>query len=137
MHQTETQRAISMGSERSFGLVFTAVLTSVAAWPLLHGQAPRWPAFALACAFLALALLRPLLLKPLNRAWFKFGLLLSRITTPLVMGLVFCSVVVPTGLLMRLSRKDLLGLRFDRDASSYWLKRDTTGPPPDSMRNQF
>ena len=105
--------------------------------PLRRGQDPRWTAFGLACTFVLIALRRPELLKPLNHGWFNFALGLSRITTPIVMGLLFFAVVVPTGLIMRLCRKDLLCLNFDRDAPSYWVKRDPPGPLRDTMRNQF
>jgi Saxitoxin biosynthesis operon protein SxtJ len=137
MHQIEAHSSVSVGSDRSFGFVFAAVFTTVAAWPLLRGQDPRWTAFGLACAFALIALRRPELLTPLNQGWFKFALGLSRITTPIVMGLLFFAVVVPTGLIMRLCRKDLMSLNFDRDTPSYWVKRDPPGPPRDSMRNQF
>ncbi|HEU0159569.1 MAG TPA: SxtJ family membrane protein [Hyphomicrobiaceae bacterium] len=137
MHQIEAHTAIAIGSERSFGLVLAAALTMVAAWPLLTGQDPRWTALALAAGFLVTARVNPPLLRPLNQLWFKFGLLLSRLTTPIVMGLLFFAVVVPTGIVMRLSRKDLLSLKFDPAAPTYWVKRDPVGPPPDSMLNQF
>ena len=137
MHQIEAHDSVNIGSERSFGIVFAAVFTFVSAWPLVRGQNPGLLAFAAACAFLIIALWRPGLLKPLNRAWFKFGLLLSRITTPLVMGVLYFVVVVPTGLVMRLRGKDLLALRFDSEAPTYWITRDPPGPEPDTMRNQF
>jgi Saxitoxin biosynthesis operon protein SxtJ len=137
MHQINAHSSVSIGSERSFGFVFAAVFTAVAAWPLLRGQDPRWTAFGLACVLAVIALRRPALLKPLNHGWFKFALGLSRITTPIVMGLLFFAVVVPTGLIMRLCRKDLMCLHFDHDAPSCWVDRDPPGPPRDSMRNQF
>ena len=137
MHQTEAHDGVSIGSERSFGIVFAAVFTTVAAWPLLGGHHPRWLAFGLAWAFLAAALLRPGVLRPLNRCWFQFGLLLSRVTTPIVMGALFFGAIVPTGLVMRLRGKDLLALRFDPGAASYWVVRNPSGPASDTMRNQF
>jgi hypothetical protein len=137
MHQIEAHTSICIGSERSFGLVLAAALTTVAAFPLLAGQDPRWTALALASGLLVTARLRPALLQPFNRLWFKFGLLLSRVTTPIVMGVLFFAVIVPTGLIMRFARKDLLSLKFNPAAPSYWIKRDPVGPQPDSMRNQF
>ena len=137
MHQIEAHTSVSIGSERSFGLVLAAALTTVAAWPLLAGHDPRWTALALASGLAVTTRVRPALLTPFNQLWFKFGLLLSRLTTPIVMAVLFFGVVVPTGLIMRLARKDLLCLKFDPAASSYWIRRDPVGPPPDSMRNQF
>jgi hypothetical protein len=137
MHQIEAHTAVCIGSERNFGLVLAAALTTLAAWPLLAGQDPRWTALALATGLLVTAHLRPALLRPFNRLWFNFGLLLSRVTTPIVMGVLFFAVIVPTGLVMRFARKDLLSLKFNPAAPSYWIKRDPVGPRPDSMRNQF
>jgi hypothetical protein len=74
------------------------------------------------------------MLAPLNRLWFRFGLLLGKIVTPIVMLLVFVLTVVPTGIVMRLLGKDPLRRKFDKSASSYWVSRDA---PPGPMRNQF
>src|SRR5262249_2581596 len=111
--RTNYMADVKMGSERGFGMVFAGVFSIMAAWPLLRGHGINWAAYVPAAAFLLAALLRPGMLAPLNRAWFKFGLALSRITTPLVMGALFFGVVVPTGLVMRLRRKDLLKLTID------------------------
>jgi hypothetical protein len=90
-----------------------------------------------AALFLAIALLYPSLLHPLNRLWFAFGLLLGRVMTPVVMGLLFVLAVVPTALVMRLRGRDLLRLKIDRESKSYWIMREPPGPPRDSMGNQF
>jgi len=92
---------------------------------------------ALASGLLVTARVNSPLLRPLNQLWFKFGLLVSRLTTPIVMGLLFFAVVVPTGIVMPLSRKDLLSLTFDPAAPTYWVKRDPVGPRPNSMLNHF
>lgn len=128
---------VQMGSERSFGLVFTAVFTLVALWPLKDGGVPRWWALALAVAVLAAALAAPRLLRPLNTLWFRLGLLLHKVMTPLVMGLLFFVTVTPVGLLMRAFGKDPMRLRRDPAATSYWIPRDPPGPAPDSLKNQF
>jgi hypothetical protein len=87
--------------------------------------------------FLILALTCAAVLAPLNRLWFRVGLLLNRIINPLVMGLLFFACVVPIGLLLRLLGKDPLRLRFDPAAPSYWIVRTPPGPPPQNMKNQF
>ncbi|MDP6390627.1 MAG: SxtJ family membrane protein [Alphaproteobacteria bacterium] len=129
--------AVETSSDRSFGLVFAAVFAVIGLWPLVDGGAPRWWAIGVAAAVAAAAALRPAVLAPLNRLWTRFGLLLHRIVNPLVMGLLFFLVVTPTGLLMRLFGKDLLRLRRDAAAASYWIERDPPGPAPDTMKNQF
>lgn len=122
-------------SDRGFGLVFAAVFAIVAAWPILDGAAPRLWATAVAAAFAALALLAPRTLAPLNRVWTRFGLLLARVTNPLVMGLLFFLVVTPMGLAMRALGKDPLRRRLEPDAASYWIERRPPGPVP--MSRQF
>jgi len=73
----------------------------------------------------------------LNKLWFHFGLLLHKIVSPLVMGLLFFVTVTPIGLLMRTLGKTPLKLEFDKDADSYWILRDPPGPAPDTMKRQF
>ena len=87
--------------------------------------------------FLVPALVRPQVLGPLNRLWLRLGLLLQRLVTPVVMALLFYGTVTPIALVLRLLGKDLLRLRIDRGADSYWLERRPPGPAPDTMRNQF
>jgi hypothetical protein len=125
-----------IGSERSFGLVFAAFFTIVAAWPLLGGSGPRPWALAVAAAFALVALFAPATLRPANLIWARFGILLGRIIAPLVMALVFFVAVTPTAWIMRALGKDVLRLRFDPAAKSYWIPRDPAAART-SMRNQF
>ncbi len=90
-----------------------------------------------AAVFALVALAAPSLLAPLNRLWLKFGLQLHKVTTPLVLGLMFYLIVRPTALVVRLMGKDLLRLKGDREAPSYWIERQPPGPSPDFMPNQF
>jgi hypothetical protein len=124
-------------SDRSFGLVFAAVFSIIACWPLLHWQSPRWWALPVAVAFAAVALGRPQLLHPLNRVWQALGRLLHKIVSPLVMGAVFFAAVTPTGWIMRLRGKDPLSLKRRPDLRSYWVRRQPTRPEAETMKNQF
>ena len=124
-------------SNRAFGLVFAALFAIIGFWPLLDAAAPRIWALAIAGAFLLVACFRPTLLRPLNRLWMRFGLLLHRVVNPLIMGLIFYTTVTPIGLVMRVLGKDPLGLRFSKEQKSYWIARQPPGPAPDSMRHQF
>jgi hypothetical protein len=128
---------VESSSDRAFGLVFAAVFLIVAAWPLLGGGTPRWWALVLAVGFGAVALVRPVLLAGLNRQWTKLGILLSRVVSPVALGLLFYAVLTPIGVLMRLTGKDPLRLKREPGARSYWMPRHPPGPPPDSMTNQF
>jgi hypothetical protein len=124
-------------SDRSFGWVFTAFFSLIGAWPVFFGRPPRVWALGIAALILVVTLVRPGLLHPANRAWMKLGLLLGRITNPIVTALLFYLVFTPMGLLMRLLGKDLLRLRSDPNATSYWIERRPPGPKPESMAQQF
>jgi hypothetical protein len=124
-------------SNRSFGAVFTAFFIVVGVWPLLRAEPLRHWALATAGAVLAATLLAPGLLTLPNRLWTRFGELLHRVVSPLVLAVMFYLVIAPIGLLMRAVGKDPLRLRIDRNADSYWIRRDPPGPSPDSMKNQF
>ena len=131
-------RKTVMGSERSFGVTFAALFAVFGFWPLLfRSEMPRWWALAVSIAFLVSALAAPRLLAPLNILWFKFGLLLHHIVNPILMALIYFGAVVPTGLMVRMARKDLLRLEWDTAAKSYWIMRDPPGPLAGTMTRQF
>ena len=137
-HDAPTARgAVRMGSDRVFGFVFAGLFSVIGLWPLTGGNAPRVWSLVLALIFLIAAVLLPKALRPLNRLWFRFGLLLHKIVAPVVMGLLFIVAVTPTALIMRLLGKDPLRLRKDPALDSYWIRRDVPGPQPDTMKNQF
>lgn len=137
MTDIQEHSAVAAGSERSFAIVFAVVFTIVGLLPLLDAAAPRWWALAVAAGFLAAGWIRPALLAPANRAWFRLGMLLGAIVTPVVMALVFYLAVTPTALLLRLFGKDPLHRRFDPAATSYWVARDARADAQSSMTNQF
>lgn len=125
---------IKIGSERSFGLVFAGVFAVVALLPLLHGHPVRLWALPVAALFLGVALIRPALLAPLNRLWFRFGLALGKVMTPVMMGLLFVGAVIPTAIAMKLLRKDPMQRRLSAAAATYWEPREQQ---PGPMREQF
>ncbi len=132
---------VKVGSERSFGLVFAVVFIVVALLPLLtmsdqEGQMRIW-ALVVAAFFAGSALTMPSVLAPLNKLWFRFGLLLHKIVNPLVMGLLFFVTVTPIGLLMRALGKTPLQLSFDKNADTYWIPRTPPGPAAETMKRQF
>jgi Saxitoxin biosynthesis operon protein SxtJ len=125
------------GSDRGFGIVFAIFFSLVGLLPLRAHHPVRWWALALAALFLGVALLQPAWLRPLNRVWTKLGLLLGRVVSPVVTGLLFFLVFTPIGLLFRLLKKDPLHLASSAAMSTYWMERQPPGPSPETMRNQF
>ena len=130
-------RDIEMGSERSFGQVFAVAFTVIGLWPLIRGGAPHLWALLIAAAFLTLAYLLPAVLRPLNVIWFRLGLLLGAVVTPVVMGLLYVTTFVPTSLILRLAGRDLLGLEREPGRASYWVARDPSGGAQSTMKRQF
>jgi hypothetical protein len=128
---------VKAASNRSLGFVFTLALTVIGAWPLLSGAPVRWWALLLAPLCLAVALAAPGLLTIPNRLWTRFGMLLHRVLSPVVLGVMFFVVVTPLGILMRALGKDSMRLRHDDGAESYWVTRDPPGPEPSSLDHQF
>lgn len=125
---------VTMGSDRSFGLVFGSVAALITLYLLIRGGA-FWPVTAaLAGGFYVLALVRPGLLNPFNKLWFRFGLALHAIISPLVMFLVFVIAFVPIALIFRAKGTDPLDRKFDPDAQSYWRPRTSK---PESMSRQY
>ena len=128
---------IEGSSDRVFGLVFAAVFLIIAGWPLFHGDAIRWWSVGVAIVFALVALVKPALLAGLNRLWMKLGVLLGKVVSPIALGILFYVVITPVGMVIRLSGKDPLRLKFQPDADSYWIQREPPGPHPGSMNNQF
>ncbi len=124
---------IKISSNRSFGIVFFVVFLIISLFPIIKGNDLRIWSLILSVIFLVLGLINSNILSPLNKLWFKFGLLLGNFISPIVMGFVFFLVVTPTGLFMRLIGKDLLNLN-KQNVKSYWI--DKTGPKS-KMKNQF
>ena len=120
-------------SNRNFGVVFFVVFLIIALYPIiLNGDIMKW-SLVISVIFLALGLINSKILTPLNRLWFKFGILLGRIISPIIMALIFFLVVTPIGLTMRLLRKDLLNLKYNKK-KSYWIEKNG---PKSKMKNQF
>ena len=125
-------------SNRAFGLIFAGVFLFFAILPLLtgSGQANMWATYV-SMAFASLALLVPAILGPLNMLWSKFGAMMHRITDPLLMGMVFTLTVVPTGLVLKILRKDPMRRDVNTDSTSYWIKREHGTFTKTSFENQF
>ena len=124
---------IKIGSNRSFGLVFFVVFLLISIYPFLKDENFRIWSLIISFIFLILGLLNSNLLSPLNKLWFKFGLLLGKIISPIIMGIIYFLIVTPIAIIMRLFKKDLLNLKFKKN-NTYWI--DKSGPKS-KMKNQF
>ena len=127
------QKDIKIGSNKSFGVVFFLVFLLISLYPLINDGNLRIWSFAISIIFLILGILNSKILSPLNKIWFKFGLLLGKVISPIVMGIIFFIVVTPTGLILRLFQKDVLNLKYNNN-NTYWIKKSG---PKSKMKNQF
>ena len=124
---------VKISSNRSFGLVFFIVFLLIAFYPLINqGEIRIWSAL-ISLLFLILGIINSKILTPLNKVWFKFGIFLGKLISPVVMGIIFFLVVTPIAFLMRMLKKDLLNLKFNKN-STYWIEKTE---PKSTMKNQF
>ena len=124
---------IKRSSNKSFGIIFFILFIIIGFWPLADINTYRLWIIVIAFIFLTLGLVNSKLLTPLNILWFKFGLFLGKVVSPIVMGLIFFIIVTPIAIIMRILKKDLLKLKFT-DKDTYWIKKDLY---KSKMKNQF
>ena len=124
---------IKISSNRSFGIVFFIVFLLITIYPLTHGGDIRIWSAIISFIFLLLGLFNSSILAPLNKIWFKFGIFLGKMISPLIMGIIFFLVVTPIGLIMRILGKDVLNLKYNKN-KSYWIEKNG---PKSKMKNQF
>tara|TARA_B100000579_G_C22464247_1_gene680379 strand:- start:306 stop:692 length:387 start_codon:yes stop_codon:yes gene_type:complete len=124
---------INQSSNKNFGIVFFIFFLIIGIYPLLNDQDVRTWSIIISLIFLLLGFLNSKFLTPLNKLWFKLGLFLGKIVSPFIMGLIFFFIVTPIGLLMRILRKDLLNLKYNKN-QSYWIEKNG---PKSKMKDQF
>ena len=122
-----------ISSNRSFGIVFFVFFLIISSYPLLNNRDINLWFLLISLIFLLLGLTNPKILTPLNKAWFKLGILLGRVVSPLIMGIIFFFVVTPSGFIMKIFRKDLLQLRYNKK-KSYWIEKKGL---KSKMKDQF
>ena len=128
-----SNKYINMPSNKNFGIVFSIIFFLICLYPLLNNENIRLWSLFLSLIFLFLGYLNSKILTPLNKIWFQFGIFLGKTISPLIMGIIFFLVVTPTGLLMRLFKKDLLNLKFNNN-KTYWIEKKE---PKSRMKDQF
>ena len=125
---------VSLSSEKSFGIVFAVVFLLIALYPLLDSRGVYIWALVTSGVFVLLAYVFPKVLSVPNKLWFKLGMLISSIVTPIIMTIIYIFTVLPLGIFMKVLKKDLLNQKIDANAESYWIERDK---PVGSMKKQF
>lgn len=136
-HESLTSfRKVSTGSDRKFGVTVGLILSFIAVWPLIrHHASVRFWLLAIGLLLVVLGVAAPKLLAPLNKLWFKLGMVLAAVTNPIVMGAMYYLAVVPFGWVLRARGRDLLRLKRDASAKTYWIERDET--TSGSLAKQF
>ena len=124
---------VKISSNRSFGIVFFLVFLIISLYPLVNNENLRVWSLILSLIFLVLGLIKSKILTPLNKIWFKFGIFLGNFISPIVMAIVFFLVLLPTGIIMRILRKDILNLKYS-SKSTYWIEKQKY---KSTMKNQF
>jgi hypothetical protein len=135
---TDSLHGSKLSSERTFGLVFVGIFLIAAVYGWYKQFSSAWVGIflVLASIFLLCALIAPKLLRPLNKAWYQLGLLLGRIVSPIVLGVIFFIIITPVAIVTRLAGRDALKLR-KQDVDSHWIDRKPPGPEPESFKEQF
>lgn len=128
---------LNVPSNRTFGVMVCIIFAVIAFSPLVSGGKVRLWTLSLIFLFCAVTIIKPSILSRLNILWARFGLLLSRISNPIILAVIFFAVLAPFGMIMRVFRKDVLHLRFDPQAHSYWILPDSQEKSVQSMINQF
>ena len=127
------QNDVKIGSNKSFGIVFFIVFLLISLYPLTNHENIRIWSLIISLIFLILGLLNSKILNPFNKLWFKFGMILGRIISPIIMSIIFFLIVTPIALIMKLLKKDLLNLKFNK-TNTYWIEKSG---PRSKMKNQF
>ena len=127
------EKKIKVSSNKSFGIVFSIFFLLISIYPLLNNDPIYYWSLFVSFIFLVLGLMNSKILSPLNLLWFKFGILLGKIVSPIVMGIIFFLVVTPISIILKMFGKDVLNLKFNNN-KTYWIVKDG---PKSNMKKQF
>tara|TARA_B100000676_G_scaffold105067_1_gene104863 strand:- start:43 stop:429 length:387 start_codon:yes stop_codon:yes gene_type:complete len=127
------EKKIKVSSNKSFGIVFSIFFLLISVYLLLNNNPIYYWSLFVSFIFLVLGLMNSKILSPLNLLWFKFGILLGKIVSPIVMGIIFFLVVTPISIILKIFGKDVLNLKFNNN-KTYWIVKDG---PKSNMKKQF
>ncbi len=131
------KRYENMPTNKSFGIIFAIIFFVIGLSPLAFDEGIYFSFLFLSLLFLLSSLLTPRILTPFNYIWFRFGLIIHSIVGPILLGIIFFTLITFTGVLMRLLGKKPLITTYDHDAPTYWVNRSPPGPLRESLSNQF
>ena len=133
-----TIKPANLPSNRTFGLLFIGVFAILGGYGIWKGWSTGLinALFMISAGLVVVTLFTPKLLTPFNKAWYQLGLLLGKVVSPIVLGVLFFIVITPVALVMRLAGRDALKLR-KQNVESHWIDRKPPGPEPESFKEQF
>lgn len=138
MSTPSSEASLNLPTNRKFGFFFSAIFFLIALRLYWHVGSIGWTFFfgALTASFLLISIFASQLLTPLNKIWYRFGLALGRVVSPIVLGLIFFLILTPIALIIRIAGRDNLKMK-KMDTQSYWVERLPPGPTSDSFKNQY
>ena len=122
---------------RNFGYVFTVVFIIISIYPIFLGKPVNILTFAVSAILFTLAKIYPISLSMFSVLWLKFGEILHKLTSPLILGIIFFFIITPIAIILKIMRKDILNLNYNNSIKSYWINRKPPGTKPESLINQF
>jgi hypothetical protein len=130
----QTLIKIDVSTEKSFGIFFSIIFMVITLFQLIDKGLISYWSFSISILLLIISFVRPSILRKPNLWWFKLGQILGSVIAPIVMGLIYILIIIPTGFILRIFKKDPLNTRADKHKKSYWICRET---PPQPMKDQF
>ena len=128
---------VELPSNRKFGLFFSAFSFILSIYFYFYSNfLLSYILITVGLLFFTVALIKSDLLLPLNNLWMWFGMLIGRIVSPIVLGVVYFGLFTPMSFIMRLIRRDELRLRANNDGTK-WISRENSSIKSASFKNQF
>ena len=122
---------------RDFGITFFLVFALIGGVLLYKGRSLGYAGFGLGAVFLALGIWAPSSLRAFYKAWMALALVLGFFISRFILCLLFYCVLTPIGLIMKVFGKDLLDQRWDKEARSYWIKKERKSPDKEQYRKLY
>ncbi|SVD58924.1 uncharacterized protein METZ01_LOCUS411778 [marine metagenome] len=124
-------------SNFSLGITFASIFLIIGILLIIVGSFSGWLFLICSILFLIISLKIPIILTPLNLAWTKLGLILSKIFNPMILGVVFLLIITPIAIIRKIFGKSALHLKTKPNVESYWINRTPPGPKTGSMTRQY